>query len=306
MNRLTLNDFALFVHIATAQSLSTVARGNNIPVSRVSRALSHIEAECGLRLVRRTTHGLSLTDDGQVFLEYAKRFVSERNLLQDSLSVRAKSAKGTVRVSVAQLLAEHVLIPKLGAFGELCPDLDLDLHIADSVADIAQDGIDIVIRAGISPAETLIARSLGKHGRVLYAAPGYLKKHGMPRRPGDLNTHSLITNTASPTHNQWHFLIDGKQTVQTMRGRFRVNNSAAVVSLALAGTGIARINDVLGRDLVHQGKLKPVLADYCIPGEYSIYAAILAERHRAPKIRVVMDYLKICFAAFSRPARTST
>jgi LysR family transcriptional regulator for bpeEF and oprC len=86
-----------------------------------------------------------------------------------------------------------------------------------------------------------------------------------------------------------------------MQGQFRVNSSAAVMSLALAGAGIARINDVLGREFVRQGTLKSVLADYCIPGEYPIYAAILAERHRAPKVRVTMDYLKTCFAAFLSP-----
>jgi DNA-binding transcriptional LysR family regulator len=89
-----------------------------------------------------------------------------------------------------------------------------------------------------------------------------------------------------------------------MHGGFRVNNSAAVVSMALAGLGIARINDVLGSQLVREGRLAPVLAEQCVPGEYPIYAAILAERHRAPKIRATMDYLKQCFAAFASPHRS--
>ena len=298
MNHLNLDDFSLFVEIAAAQSLSTVARRRDVPASRVSRALGRIEAECGLRLVRRTTNSLSLTDEGEVFLEYAQRILSERSRLQDSLGIRSKSVSGSVRITVAHLLAEYVLIPQAGRLRELYPDLHLDMLITDQTINMARERIDIVIRANITPADTLIARSLGKHGRALYAAPGYLKKYGMPQKPDDLNSHSLIVNSATPSQNQWRFLIDGQQTVCAMQGRLRVNTSSAVLSMALAGVGIARVNDVLGQEFARQGKLIPVLSDYCIPGEYSIYAAMLSERHRAPKIRATMEYLKTCFAAF--------
>ena len=79
----------------------------------------------------------------------------------------------------------------------------------------------------------------------------------------------------------------------------RVNSSAAVVSLALAGAGIGRINDVVGQQLVMRGKLVPVLARYSTPQEYPAYAAILAERHRAPKIRATKVFLALCFADFT-------
>ena len=83
-----------------------------------------------------------------------------------------------------------------------------------------------------------------------------------------------------------------------VQGQLRVNSSAAVVSLALAGGGIARVNDVIGGALVQEGRLKPVLGRYTVAGVYSIDAVILAERHRAPKIRATVDYLQACFAAF--------
>jgi DNA-binding transcriptional LysR family regulator len=299
MDNLSLDDFLLFVQVAAAQSLSTVARERNVAASRVSRALARIEAECGLRLAHRTTHRLSLTDDGEVFLEYAQRILAERQLLHDSLGSRSKSVSGTIRISVSQLLAEYVLIPRLAGLQELHPHLRLDLNVDDRLIDMAQDGIDIAIRAGVAPADTLVARDLGKHGRALYAAPGYLKKRGVPRTPAALQAHCLITNTASPNHNRWDFLVDGRPLTLAMQGQLCVNSSASVVSLALAGAGIARINDVVGRSLVEQGKLKPLLARFGVPGEHRIYAAILAERHRAPKIRATMDFLQTCFSDFS-------
>ena len=148
------------------------------------------------------------------------------------------------------------------------------------------------------PAHTVIARNLGSHGRALQAASGYLKKHGTPRVAAELQAHSLITNSAVASHNRWQFLVKGQVNEEQVQGQIRVNSSAAVVLLALAGAGFGRINDVVGGQLVGQGLLKPVPGRYYSPEHYPAYAAILAERHRAPKIRATMDFLTLCFADF--------
>lgn len=299
MKNLSLDDFSLFAQLASAQSLSTVARERNVAASHMSRSLARMEAQCGLRLMHRTTHSLSLTDEGEVFLEYAQRILAEHRQLQNSFASRSRSVVGTVRLSISQILAEYVLIPRLGKLRALHPELKIDLHLDDRLVSMADEAMDIVVRAGVAPAQTAVARNLGSHGRALYASPGYLKKHGVPRAPADLQLHSLISNTTSITHNQWTFEENAVVIPLAVQGQLRVNSSAAVVSLALAGAGIARINDVIGRELVAQGRLKPVLARHTVSGAYSIDAVILAERHRAPKIRATIDYLQVCFAAFS-------
>ena len=298
MKNLSLDDFALFIEVAAAQSLSKVARDRQVAASHVSRQFARIEAECQLLLAHRTTHSLSLTDDGEVFLEHAQRLVGEHAQLQGSMGARSQVVSGTVRISVSQLFSQYVVIPRLAELRAKQPNLHIDLHIEDRLVNMAYEGIDIALRAGVPPVDTLIVRHLGSHGRALYAAPGYLKKHGTPRKPDDLLQHSLITNTVVAAHNRWQFLVNIQPIVREVRGQVRVNSSAAVVSLALAGAGIGRINDVVGNQLVLQGLLQPVLAKCSAPGQYPVYAAILAERHRAPKIRATMDFLTLCFSAF--------
>lgn len=298
MKNLNLDDFALFIEVAEAQSLSKVARDRQVAASHISRHFARIEAECNLRLAHRTTHSLSLTDDGELFLEHAQRIVHEHTQLLDSLITRAKTVNGTVRISVSQLFAQYVVMPRLAELREQQPGLCIDLNIDDRLVNMAHEGIDIAVRAGVAPQDTVIARDLGHHGRALYASPAYLKKHGTPRSPADLPAHSLITNTAVAAHNHWQFSSKGQIIHQDMRGQLRVNSSAAVVSLTLAGCGIGRINDVVAGTLVMHGLLKPVLGRYNMAQQYPVYAAILAERHRAPKIRVTMDFLALCFAAF--------
>jgi DNA-binding transcriptional LysR family regulator len=298
MKNLNLDDFALFIEVAAAQSLSKVARDRHVAASHVSRHFARIESECKLRLAHRTTHSLSLTDDGEMFLEYAQRIAQEHAQLSGSLTTRTQFVVGTVRISVSQLFAQYVVIPRLAELRAKHPSLHVDLHIDDRLVNMAFEAMDIALRAGVAPAGTVIARDLGSHGRALYATPAYLKKYGTPRDPADLQTHSLITNSAVATHNHWQFLVKNEIIHEEVRGQLRVNSSAAVVSLALAGAGIGRINDVVGTRLVMDGQLKPVLARYNVAQQYPVYAAILAERHRAPKIRATMDFLTLCFAAF--------
>ena len=302
MDNLTLDDFALFVQIASAHSFSTVARERNVAASHVSRSMARIEAACGLRLAHRTTHSLSLTDEGEMFLEHARRILGEYAQLRDGFGGRSLHIGGTVRISVSQLLAEYVLIPKLHLLGAQYPGLTVELQVEDRVVDMADESIDIAIRAGVDPAQASVARSLGSHGRALYASPGYVQTYGAPISVQDLAAHRLISNASSPSHNQWDFRVNGEPTMLMVKGKVQVNSSAAVISLALGGAGIARMNDVIGQALVDQGKLLPVLPQAVERGSHPIFAVILSTRHRAPKVLATMDYLQTCFASFAKPS----
>jgi DNA-binding transcriptional LysR family regulator len=298
MNDLNLDDFYLFVQIANAQSFSTVARDRNVAPSYVSRRMARIETACGLRLAHRTTHSLSLTEEGEVFLEHARRILDDFGQLQDGIGGRSKSISGLVRVSVSQLLSEYVVIPNIHKLAEAHPGISLELQVEDRLVDMADESIDIAIRAGADPAQSSVARSLGAHGRALYASPAYLRKWGVPKAVSDLENHRLISNTSTQSHNKWEFNSAADKPTLNVQGSVRVSSSAAVVSCALAGAGIARVNDVVGQTLVAQGLLRPVLGKLVEHGASPVYAVILSTRHRAPKIQAVMEFLRNSFSPF--------
>jgi LysR family transcriptional regulator for bpeEF and oprC len=298
MNQLTLDDFALFVLIARQQNLSAVARERDVPPSQVSRALARIELKCGVQLVNRTTHGLSLTDDGETFLEAAQRVLTEQSDLQSQLADRRGTVAGLVRIGISQLFAEYVVLPQLPMLLNRHPNLRIEVRINDRILDMASEAVDVVVRGGVPAADTLIAKPLGNHGRALYASGAYVKSKGLPAHPDELKKHTLIANLGVVSHNRWKFLVGGEEQTQTVAGDVRVNSSASVVSLALAGAGIARLNDVIGAALVAEGRLKPVLPEFAVAGSYPVYAAVLAHRHRAPRIRATVAFLQDCFAGF--------
>lgn len=297
-----LDDAALFARIAELGTLSAAARERNVPVSQVTRALTRLEAACGVRLVHRTTHGLSLTDEGDTFWAYARRLLDTTAELDSELSGKLQGPSGWVRVSVSPVLAECVIAPSLCGLYARYPQLHLDINADDRMADMARDGIDIAIRSGAVQSDTLVARQIGAHGRTLYASPTYLQSFGTPRTPDDLQHHRLVASSSSPSLNRWTLADPAGPAAMTIAGHTRTDNTALLLTLVLQGVGIARINDLYAKPLERQGKLVPLLQDYFVSPRIPIYAVMLQERHRLPKIRACTEYWAECLAALGGAA----
>jgi DNA-binding transcriptional LysR family regulator len=285
---LQLNDVAVFVRIVELGSLSSVARERSVPVSQVTRALARLEKTCQARLLHRNTHGLSLTDEGDDFLLHARRLIDTTADLQGTLSARAGGPSGWVRLSVSAVLAQAVIAPSLPSLYERYPGLHVDIAADDRIVDMARDGIDVAIRSGPLANENVVARPIGELTRSLYAAPSYVQRFGMPNNSEELARHRLLTNTASPSLNRWPSRRGGAEVLA--RGHTRTDNTAVVVALLLNGVGIARIVDVVALPLVKTGALIPVLSDEFATAPVPMFAVMLQERHRLPKVRACIEH----------------
>ncbi|MDD5334617.1 MAG: LysR family transcriptional regulator [Rhodoferax sp.] len=291
--QLQLDDVALFTRIAELGSLSAAARERDVPVSQVTRSLARLEAAVKVRLLHRSTHGLSLTDEGDTFLSYGRRLLETAAELGSELSGKLAGPSGWVRVSVSPLLAEGLLAPSLCALYQRHPQLHIDINADDRMADMAREGIDIAIRTGTPHSETLVARRIGDYSRSLYAAPAYLARRGTPLHPDELQRHHLIASSASPTLNRWLLSADtqGKTGGElVVSGQTRTDNSAVMLALVQQGVGIGRLMDQLARPLVASGALVTLLQDYFASPPVPIYAVMLQERQRLPKIRACIDF----------------
>jgi DNA-binding transcriptional LysR family regulator len=288
--QLQLDDVALFTRIAKLGTLSAAARERNVPVSQVTRALNRLEATCGVRLLHRTTHGLSLTDEGDTLLDYGQRLLDTTAELDSELSGKLSGPSGWVRISVSPLLAECVIAPSLVGLYQKWPQLHIDINVDDRIADMARDGIDVAIRTGTLASETLVARQIGEYGRTLYASPSYLKRCGTPLHPDDLAHHHLIANSASPVLNRWSRAGHPAPPDLWVSGHTRTDNTALLLSCVVHGVGIARLHGLMAAPWLRSGALVPILQDHFVTPRIPIYAVMLQERHRLPKIRACIDY----------------
>jgi DNA-binding transcriptional LysR family regulator len=154
---------------------------------------------------------------------------------------------------------------------------------------MAREGFDIAIRTGTTASDGLVARTIGEHTRAIYAAPSYLQRRGRPAHPDDLSQHTLIANSVSPMLNRWRFMVDGTPREMKVAGDLRSDNTATLLAMAQQGLGIARINRVIAAPHVAAGRLLPVLEPYVLMEPTPIYAVMLPDRQRLPKVRVCVD-----------------
>jgi DNA-binding transcriptional LysR family regulator len=299
--QLQLDDVALFVRIVELGTLSAAARERNAPVSQVTRALARLEAACGARLLHRSTHGLSLTDEGRTVLAHARRLVDATAELHGELSGKTGGPAGWVRISVSAVLAQVVIAPSLPSLYERHPRLHIDIAADDRLADMARDGIDVAIRTGTVTNESLVARQIGVLTRSLFASPAYVQRHGLPGQPDDLVRHKLI-GSAAPALNRWSWREGGKAGAELIvQGDTRADNTAVVLALAQHGVGIARIVDLAAQPLVRAGALVRVLPRHFATPPVPMYAVMLQERHRLPKIRACIDHWAQWMAQLAAP-----
>lgn len=290
---LDLDDAALFLRVAELGSLSAAARERNAPVSQVSRTLARLETHCGVRLMHRTTHGLSLTDEGDTFAAHARRLLDTRDELAAALRVKRAGPSGWVRLAVSPVLAETIISPSLPSLYATFPQLQVDILADDRLHDMARDGVDVAIRTGSPAGENLVAIPMAEFGRRVFAAPAYLAQWGTPLRPEELSRHRVITSSASPLLNRWPWAPGTGQAADSVfvpQAHTRSDNTALTLALVLQGVGIARLNDVVSRPYLERGELVPLLDDWFDRHRVPIHAVMLPERHRLPKIRACIEH----------------
>jgi DNA-binding transcriptional LysR family regulator len=296
MRHLQFDELALYARVAELGSLSAVARERDVPVSQVSRTLARLEKACGVRLMQRSTHGLSLTEEGRTFLDYSLRAVVTLEELEGEFAARSGEPRGRVRVATSTVVAQYQIIPSLASLAQRHPHLQVDLEVGDRLLDMTREGIDIAIRAGGTLPDSAVARQIGALGRALYAAPVYAKAHGLPTHPDQLPAHRLVTSTAVPMLNGWPFVTDGQSTSFAAHGDWRANDTSMAATMVLEGLGIGRLTTLVGEPLLKQGRLVRVLPQYVEVQTAPVYAVTAGARHRLPKIKACLDFWSEWFA----------
>jgi DNA-binding transcriptional LysR family regulator len=189
---------------------------------------------------------------------------------------------------------QAIVVPVLPELCERHPGLQLDIAADDRVVDLAREGIDIALRTGEPGSDEFVARRMGLLRRGLYASPANVQRHGVPHQPQDLAAHRLLTNSATPSLNRWRFAPAGGAAAVDWPAlaHTRTDNTAVLLSLAVAGMGIARIAERWAEPLVASGALVRVLPGQLEAEAVPIHAVMLQGRQRLPKVRAVLDHLE--------------
>jgi LysR family transcriptional activator of dmlA len=288
-------ELGFFSALAAGGSLSAAARSLGISTAAVSKRLAQMEGRLGVALVNRTTRRMSLTAEGELYLEHARRILGEIDDLERLLGRARDTPSGLLRIHATPGFGRRHVAPAVSGFVRRYPLVEVELTLDADPPPPASDVFDVCIRFGAPPDARVVARLIARNRRVLCASPAYLARHGEPKKPADLARHRCIAiRQGSDGHRSWRLLggPGGERQSQTVRtrGNLSANDGEIAVAWALDGHGILmRAEWDIARHL-ESGALVPVLRQYHTP-EADIYA-IYAQRHRRSlRVTAFVDFL---------------
>jgi DNA-binding transcriptional LysR family regulator len=292
------NDLLLFARVVDEGSFSRAAGRLGVPKSTVSRRLAALEAQLGERLLLRTTRKLTVTDFGLAVLEHAHHVVEDVEAAASLAQNRQLKPSGRLRVTMPSDMANLVLAPLLAEFVLNYPAITLEVDLSARFVDLIGENFDVAIRMGeLRDDASLAARRIAAFAGSLYAAPAYLARRGTPSEPEALMEHDALRLLSRAGEAIPWILTRGDERWEGIPpGRATVNSPELLMRMALAGAGIALVNDPFASLYLERGELVQVLPDWRAP-PVSAWAVFPGRRLMPARTRVFLDALSAKFTA---------
>ena len=287
---LDLKSVELFVRVATVGAIGKAGAEFGLSPTAATQRIQALEKDVGAQLLHRSTRAVSLSADGELFLDHAKRIIANVEDALADVQCDPQTIQGELRISSSASFGRKFIVPYIAEFMAAHPSVSVQLHLTDAVFDIIEQGFDVAVRLGELAPSALKARRIAQSPRMLVAAPSYIDQWGTPLRPQDLKAHHCLLRGDVRT---WSFKApEGSQIDARVSGKFTTNYSEAVTEAALTGLGIARKCRWEIAEQLAAGTLVPVLEDYRVVPEWSVFAVRPPSRLPPARVRALTDFLE--------------
>jgi DNA-binding transcriptional LysR family regulator len=280
----------MFVRVVESSSFSAVAREAGVGQPAVSKQITALEAHLGAQLLRRTSRSLSLTEAGQDFYESAVRLIGDLEAAESRVGRGQNAPSGLIRVTVAPVFGRLYVVPRLQQFFTRYPEIILDFVVTDRIINLVEEGVDLAIHNGELKDSTLIVKRIATTPVITVASPSYLKAHGEPASPSDLDGHRCIIFAPQGAPKPWGFTGKFGDIEYLPKGSFRTNDADQIRAAVLSDLGLAHAPGWLFAPEIASKAVCLLLRDY-EPSPLSISAVHPAGRRLATKVRVFIDFL---------------
>ena len=296
MDRLTI--MKSFVAVVKAESFSAAARSLGVSASLVSRHISHLEQQLGVRLVNRTARSVSLTEQGERYFQFSEHMLGELEAEDAAIRGLQESAEGTLAVVSPKWIGSLDLSDAVAAFAREYPQITVRFDVGgmgDRIYDFIGKGYDLAFHTKYLRDSSVRVRKIATLPFVLCASPLYLRRHPSLSEPADLARHACLVHRNDPV---WHFERDGgQQHYKVQTAVFTSNTYLVLNKVALEGMGVALLPLRPIFDDVRSGRLQVVLPEFSVPARplYLIYPPGLQS---VKKFRVFLDFMGAWFKRF--------
>ncbi|QYJ86929.1 LysR family transcriptional regulator [Shewanella mesophila] len=279
-----------FVSVVTEGSFSNAATVMQLSPQLVSKYVSKLEERLDVRLLHRTTRKVSLTEAGTHYFQHAQQILLSIDEMDSQLGGLQQNPKGTLRISAPVSFALKHLSKLLAEFQLQYPQVNVDLQLNDRKVDIVDEGYDIALRIGRLKSSSLIAKPIAPIRLMLCAAPAYLKRHGVPRRPEDIQHHRYLHYSYMEKEGKDEISQCIRAKNSESSGQFHCNNGDVLVGAAIAGAGIVLQPTFIASEAISRGELVEILPEFA-PEPIGLYA-VYANRKLLPnKVRCFIDFI---------------
>ena len=280
-----------FVCVAELGHFSGAATRLGLSSSHVSRQIARLEDRLQTRLFYRSTRKVSLTEAGQTFLQHCQRLQDARDEALQAITDLGSEPKGLLRMTCAVAYGESFIMPLVDDFMQRHPQLRVEMTLTNQTLDQLHGSYDLAIRLGRLQDSSMIATRIAPRHMYLCAAPTYLAHHGAPHSLSELPRHNCLIGSS----DVWSFQQRGKEVPVRVQGNWRCNSGQAVLEAALRGFGLCQLPDYYVREHLRSGALRALLPQHQ-PPHTAVWALYPQQRHLSPKVRQLVDYLKLGLA----------
>lgn len=285
-----LNHLTTFVKVADAASFTLAANALGVPKSTVSRRVSALEAALGVRLIRRTTRKLSLTEEGSSYYQKTARALEAIDEAGRAVADMDGEPRGLVRITAPVDVGNDVLADLVPRFLNEHPGISVEVQLTGRRVDLVEESFDLALRAGTLSDSSLIARKIGTSCMRVFGTRGYLERAGTPKKLADLKAHSMILFRTRQGQADVTFAgPKGSETVN-LQALIGTNDFAFARRVVLAGAGIGVLPAVLCVKEIESGALEQVLPKYSVPGG-AFHIVYPSGRYVPQRVALFRDFL---------------
>ncbi len=286
----------VFLAVAEAQSFAAAARRLEMSAPSVTRSVAALERRLGALLLVRTTRSLRLTEAGQRYAADCRRILEEVEQADDAAAGAMAAPRGALSITAPALFGELHVMPAVLGYLRAHRAVSVRTLLVDRVVNLLDEGVDVAVRIGALPDSSLTAVQVGQVRRVVCAAPAFLREHGAPRDPDELQRYCTITAAMEGRGPQWRFLQDGQPRRVRVDSQLTVTSFQAAVLAAREGWGLTQVVSYQVARHLASGELEVVLRDFELP-PLPVHVVYPEGRKSSAKVRSFVDF---CVEALRR------
>ncbi len=297
MEKVSFDELAAFIAVVESHGFATAANVLGRDPTILSRRVSQLENKLGVKLLSRTTRKVSLTEVGAIYYGRVRALMDEFENANTEAGQLASSPQGLLRISLPSTFGRLWMAPLLSQFMVKHPKIKIDARFSDRIVDLVAEHFDVAIRVGTLRSSTLKARKLASFKYVLVAAPDFIRLHGTPETPEDLERFACLGFTHYSFWPDWKLIRAGQRKTLRPEGPYVTDNSEAMLQAAIDGLGIALAADWLAGPAMRSGHLQQVLPGWQGDLEGGIYAIMPPGQWLPTKTRLFVDEMSAAVSA---------